>query len=331
MKAKLVTIEQIATREKHPNADRLHIYTLEGLAWQVVSNVKYEVGDIVGFVHTDTVAPDNGKFEFLRDAKFRIKPIKLRGVRSNGMLLPTSEINDLHEHLPFGADIGEEIGFKKYHKPQPLTLGGEVAGPFPKSIVPQTDEERLQNMPQLIEALSETGAAYATIKHDGSSATFIKTEEGEFRVCSRQQELRETEKNAFWKVARKYNLAEEMVNGTVIQAELIGPKVQGNPEKVDELEIRVFNVWTLWNGKLASFPELEEWCIQLKIPMADIYGTFIGDEIPTTVEAYEALSRKVQYGPNPGEGLVWRPMYPRFNQELQTTLSFKVINDNYKD
>jgi len=331
MKPKIVTIEQIASHQKHPNADRLHIYTMEGLGWQVVSNVKYEPGDIVGFVHPDTVAPDNGKFEFLRDAKFRIKPIKLRGVRSNGMLLPDTELNDLHEHLPFGADIGEDLGFRKYEKPQPLDLGGDVAGNFPKEIVPQTDEERLQNLPSLIKDLQETGAAYATIKHDGSSATFIKTLEGDFKVCSRNLELRDTEGNAFWKMARKYNLADEMINGTAIQAELVGPKVQGNPEKFHSLELRVFNVWTLWDGKMASFPEIEEWCIALKVPMVKVFKTFIGDEIPSSIEEYEALSRQVQYGDQPGEGLVWRPMYPRFNQELQKYLSFKVINDNYKD
>ena len=326
---KIVTVETISTVEKHPDADRLHVYTLMDMAWQIVSNVKYNPGDRVAYVHTDTVAPKTEEFKFLESVGYRIKTIKLRGVISNGMLLPLDEKFNKEEFVK--TEIGEELGFSKYIKPQPLKLDGDAAGDFPKEVVQQTDEERLQNHPELIEELRLTGVAYATIKHDGSSATYFKDEKNKLRVCSRNLELKENVHNAFWQMAVKYDLDRRLPKGVALQAELVGPKVQKNPEDLKEVELRVFNVWTLEDGKLASLPELDEWCIELRIPSVELFGVYIGAEIPTTIAEYEALSRLVKYGANPGEGLVWRPMYPRWSKTLQKNLSFKVINDEYKD
>lgn len=97
MERKLVTIRKISKVEKHPNADTLDICTVDG--WKVITKLgEFEEGDLVVYFEVDSFLPIRPEFEFLRkfcykklsdDSEgFRLKTIRLRGILSQGLLMP---------------------------------------------------------------------------------------------------------------------------------------------------------------------------------------------------------------------------------------------------
>lgn|SRR5574343_63226 len=86
-----------------------------------------------------------------------------------------------------------------------------------------------------------------TVKLDGSSMSIGISPEQEFVVCSRNLSLKlDDEENTFIKTAMKYNLEEKLKsigNSLMIQGELIGPGIQGNPENLEDYEYHIFDIF----------------------------------------------------------------------------------------
>lgn len=147
--------------------------------------------------------------------------------------------------LSNGVDVTEILGIVKYEPPVPACLAGKIKGYFP-SFIPKTDEERIQNLPEIIANEKET-LFDVTEKLDGSSATyFIK--DGEFGVCSRNLELLEDDENTLWKCARDMNIKakmESLARNIALQGELIGEGIQGNPYKIKGQTVRFYNAFDI--------------------------------------------------------------------------------------
>jgi RNA ligase (TIGR02306 family) len=129
-------------------------------------------------------------------------------------------------------------------------LAGMAKGNFP-SLIPKTDQERVQN---LVKEIASAGnmSFEVTEKLEGSSMTCYLID-GVFGVCSRNLDLKETADNTFWQVARRDDIEGKMRNcGDVvdwaIQGELIGPGIQGNIYKLSQPEFRVFDVYNVQAG-----------------------------------------------------------------------------------
>jgi RNA ligase (TIGR02306 family) len=223
--------------------------------------------------------------------------------------------------------VGDVIaGIAKYEKPIPAQLAGIVIGAFPTSIVPKTDEPNFQAVPDMIAAI--TGQLfYSTVKADGSSGTMFN-KDGEIGVCSRNLQLKEDNNNAFWKVVKKYNLHTTLENNYAIQFELCGPGIQQNPMGLEELDMRVFNVWDIVKRKYLNAEELVSFCDKYNIPMVEIVDWNDRFMLNSDEELRKYAEGKYDSGKH-REGIVIRPMTEcRVNGER---LSFKVINLNFKD
>lgn len=122
--------------------------------------------------------------------------------------------------------------------------------------IKKTDEERCENMPQV---LGHPNSLIVTEKLDGTSCTYILERKNhnkyEFYVCSRNLRQKQKyqpgvdEKNIYWDLAIKYNiydhLREYLDNHTnleyvCVQGEGVG-SVQGNPLKLSEDDLYIFN------------------------------------------------------------------------------------------
>jgi RNA ligase (TIGR02306 family) len=139
----------------------------------------------------------------------------------------------------------------------PAQLAGQVRGNFP-SLIPKTDQERVQNLVKEIAVAAERGAEFeVTEKLEGSSMTCYLID-GEFGVCSRNLDLKRDENNTFWKVAIEEGIEEKMRNapigegGFAVQGELIGPGIQGNIYKLNKPEFRVFDIYRVDVGKYVN-------------------------------------------------------------------------------
>lgn len=265
MERKLATIRNISDIVPIEGADAIELAIVDGWKVVVAKNVRHQIGNKVVYCEIDSFLPIEPEFEFLRKTSFkkigeiegfRLKTIKLRGVISQGLVLPLQDAIEVmkrrngevyHEMLQDGHNVSELLGIQKYEPPIPAELAGKVKGPFP-SFIFKTDEIRCQNLTAEYEEYKKLGKTfYVTEKLDGSSATFYINND-EFGVCSRNLELLETEGNTFWKVARNLDLEKKMRDfggNFSMQGELIGEGIQGNPYKIKGHSIRFFNVFDI--------------------------------------------------------------------------------------
>jgi len=204
---------------------------------------------------------------------------------------------------------------------------------FP-SFVSRTDEERVENQPWRI----GDGKEYlCTEKLDGTSCTYALERKGrnkfEFYVCSRNvRQKDETQEcyhdhNIYWDLAFKYNIEEHLKEyldifpdrkWVCIQGEGVGT-VQGNPLKLKEDDLYVFNLKDSLRGRYSSQTGkkfIEDWGMKW-VPIIGIV------KMPDTMEELKAQAT----GPslvNPDvlrEGYVYRT--------LDGQESFKNVSNEY--
>jgi len=310
-------------------ADKLELAIVvcgKGGKWTgVVQKGVHKIGEIVEVYLPDAIVPsDDERFSFMKSHKYRVSQHRFRGAPSECLIMP----NTTNETEP-GTDIMGIIGIKKYEKEDKTALGGKVLQPFPRAIIPMTDEPNWQSVNHMVTALIGY-QYYITRKMDGSSGTVYKYD-GHFGCCSRRLELKEEDgKAAVWKIANKYNLRDRLPEGYAIQFEMCGPKIQGNSAELTFVDGFVFNVWDINNRKYLDFSDarkfLADCCWMEWVPVVSAYGYWTADNC--------AEIQNYAHGCYPGtdvqqEGIVIRP-----TNEMQIDgerLSFKVINLNYKE
>ena len=256
--SKLATIEKIYSIQPHPNKEVERLEVGKILEWPVViPKGQFHDGDLVVFITIDSIVPEsNPYFEFMRRQKFRVWNARFKGAPSSGLVCPLSILNglvpmqqasDLMPDVKYpivyvGDDVSEILKITKYEKPIDLTVRGDAAGNFPTNLISISDED---NMLSYATALSELEGReiYITQKVDGSSTTFIFNN-GEFKACSRRWEMKEG--SGFpWAAVNKYDIKNKLATlgrNVAIQAESIGPKLNGNTMELKELEIKVFRI-----------------------------------------------------------------------------------------
>lgn len=262
---KLATIRRIDAIDPIPGADAIEVATVGG--WKVVAKKgEYKPGDMAVYCEVDSWIPSKLAPFLTRPGHFpktfegiegeRLKTIRLRGQLSQGLLLNLDQV--IPETHQFGedSDVTEYLGIVKWEKAMPAQLAGTAKGNFP-SLIPKTDQERVQNLKKEIEACQ--GLTFeVTEKYEGSSMTVYRSVgdsgEMEFGVCSRNLNLKEVEGNTFWDVARAEDIEAKMIAvdefwSFAIQGELIGPGIQGNIYGLTKPQFCVFDVYDIQTGK----------------------------------------------------------------------------------
>lgn len=280
---KLATVRVIAEVKDIPGADRIQAYRVDGW-WVVDSKDKYKVNDMVVYCEPDSwisheLAPflSKGKepkvYEGIKGE--RLRTIRLKSQVSQGLLLPIEGSMEVIKHVvrqdgamlyvKVGEDVSDFYGITKWEPALPLCLAGDARGLFPSEI-PKTAAERIQNI-QDWESIREQEFE-VTEKVNGSSLSFYLDETGDFHVCSRNLDLKETEGNAYWKAAKKYNVEENMklmdFRGYAIQGEIIGEGFNGNQYKTS-LDFMVFNIYCTKSKSYVSAEVRKEMCAVLNL------------------------------------------------------------------
>lgn len=344
MDRKLVHIETIVDILPHTNADTLEIAQV--LGWTcVVLKGQFKKGQQIVFIEPDAILPEGKpEWEFMRARGFRIKTIKLRGVVSQGLVFPLSILphDEFYDYpqcaYKDGDDVTELLKITKYEPYVPAQLSGIIKGSFPE-FLHKTDETRIQAVPVILYRHQQK-KFYVTEKVDGSSMTVyyrynVHSMEGEFGVCSRNLDMKETEDNAFWKTARRLDLEAKLkgVSGgqenVALQGELVGPGVQGNKYGLSELHFFVFNVFNIDKGQHVDYVDF--------IRIVNLMGL---ETVPMVTEDYilpTTVDELVEYSKGKSllnknvhrEGVVFRPLVNVYDEDLHGRLSFKVINPDF--
>ena len=163
-----VKVVRIKKKANHPNADRLTIYNVGG--YNCISNKledgsdRYNVGDLVVYIPENALLPEwllkamgfwneeKQQGTMAGSAGNRVKPVKLRGIYSEGVLYPAKTIEGLSEsviesygynedtrlifneqggYVGFkpaieGEDVSEFLGITKWEPPIPVGMAGEM-------------------------------------------------------------------------------------------------------------------------------------------------------------------------------------------------------------
>ncbi len=261
---KLARIEEIINIKPIENADAIELASVKG--WNVVvKKGEFKKGDKCVYFEIDSFLPVKPEFEFLRKSSykrlgdgtegFRLKTIRFRGQISQGLVLPISILGEKQNGFKLDADVSETLRVIKYEPPVPASLTGEIKNSHP-SFIPKTDEERIQNLTEYYSRWSNL-SFYITEKLDGTSVTAYLNN-GNFGICTRNFELKEDEKNTYWKVAKELDLMEKLSRlpfNAAIQGEIIGEGVQTNLYKLRGQEIKVFDIFNIDEGKYLSYEE----------------------------------------------------------------------------
>lgn len=347
----LASVQKIINIEPIPAADSIVKATV--LGWEVVvKKDEFNIGDLCVYIQIDTIVPEVEQFDFLRERKYRVRTIKLRKQISQGLIVPLPK-----GKWKEGDDVTDIIGVKKFEKPDTNperfekprmpkrwykkwiylfkynflykifpSLRKKQRSKFPTHLVGITDEERIQNMPQVLHQYA--GRLFVvSYKLDGSSITIIHNKvlgKSKFRVCSRKFELHD-KRNDWYKVFENTKFKDEVLklvgyfktNDIIVQGECIG-KFNGNHHNLQSEQIRLFNIYV--NGKRLNQKDFIEVCLKNNIPHCPKYKEVIlthsMEEILKESEIKDLLNPSVDV-----EGLVWRCVDDNF--------SFKVLNNKY--
>lgn len=124
-------IVRIGKVEKHPNADTLSTTVVEGET-VVIRTGDYKEGDLAIYVPVDAVIPPTVPgTEFLGEHR-RLKAKRLRGIYSEGLLLPPSAFKlsgaKVEGGFNVGVDVGPVLGITKHQDKVPDNWGTSTPG-----------------------------------------------------------------------------------------------------------------------------------------------------------------------------------------------------------
>lgn len=343
MARKLCSIQKIYNIRDIPGADKIQVANV--LGWTVVvEKNKFKDQDKVIYCEVDSILPEEPEYEFLRPRHFRIRTIRLRQTISQGICFPLSLLegkkypddtrdNPIYE-FDEGRDVTPLLGVKLYQPPIPAQIAGLVKGPFP-SFLSRTDETRVQVLQDVLTRYKGT-PCFITEKLDGSSVSYF-LRSGEFGVCSRNLELKETEDNALWKWARENKVEEKLRSvgkDMAIQGEFFGHGIQKNPLEIEGNKVLFFNAFDIQAYKYLDYLDFISFFAKIELETVPLIATEfdLEDNIDFLVKI---ATKKSQLNPKKwAEGIVIRPLKEITDMQMATgfgngRVSFKCLNPEY--
>lgn len=364
MDRRLAHIEKVEALFPIDGADKIEVCQV--LGWQcVVKKGEFWVGDTIVYIEVDSVVPEKPEYEFLRDRKFRVRTIKLRGQVSQGLVVPCPDECKSYE---IGTDVTEAMGISKYLSPSEqselqredekikleknrlkkfmmryswfrrMFLSRKKKGGFPYW-VSKTDEERIQNIPQVLE-LFKGCYVYVTEKIDYQSGTFtgkmvtriggvlggLLPKRFQFVVCSRNL-TNNDHKSLYWRIANKYGLEQILRSNPAltIQGEQGNTNVQGNKYGIKEPTLWVFNIIDHERGYHFNYDEMSAFCQKHGLTPVPLIAKCKLSDIGSSVKDFVEYSKgKSVLADIEREGVVIRCV-----ENGKKVLSFKIINPNF--
>ncbi|QPC75059.1 hypothetical protein HYE68_005811 [Fusarium pseudograminearum] len=364
MPRKLVTVRHVSAITPIPGADRIEAATVDG--WTcVVSTNAFKPGDRGVYFEIDSLLPaSDPRFVFLapkvvspngltHTPDIRVRTVKIRGVLSQGLLMPLNDFPEIVSRLDtIGSDGIKDIGFedtlnvRKYEGPAtPLSQDSALSTPLPDfpSFIPRTEQERVQNLPDVFSTHGSEIFQEST-KMDGSSMTvfylnrsspLFPTLPDEIRdvgvgVCSRnrvQIENHPRSQPLFYTTARALRLHEMLAKigrNVAVQGELCGSSVQSNFEGFAKgtHSFFLFAVYDIDDQRYLPPREVyEKWAPLLGVEHVPVHGYRALDQVGSAITDLVARAEGKGVNGRKREGIVFKRDDGLF--------SFKAISNSY--
>lgn len=316
-KVDVIRIDKI---EPHPNADRLGIVRVGGFVC-VVGLDSWPENALACYIQPDSLVDTRRpEFAFLRNAEKnrdfeRIRVKKLRGVYSQGLLIPAPE------GLKEGDDAAEMLEVTHYEPPLQVT-GGE-SEPTPAGVFNHSYD--VENYNRFLGLFNDGEEVIASEKIHGSSLKAAWTD-NRLYVGSRNEWKKESD-NIYWLGVRKYPQIVDFLKAHpnyMVFGEVYG-RVQSLHYGLDnDVDLRLFDIayGNQWLGWDESQSMAEEW----KLPWVPMLyrGPFDEEYLRKIAEGDSALPNAKHLR----EGIVVKPVVERTTLELGR-VQLKIISNRY--
>lgn len=321
------------------------VYYVRILGWWCVAPRDIKKDDLVIYFEIDSLLPEEDtRFAFMAKRKFRIKPIKMCKVLSQGLVLPLRDFPEcskmkegdfvtdllkvkLYESEPGPKPVKDKVSaftkaqnrHKKFFSFPPVkflmrfswfrSLMKRVFVPKKDTYkwptwLPKTNQERIQNVPQVLQ--DKSSKWILTEKVDGMSTSAWIDEKGVFGIGSHNvvvfsdrnpdsktkcESSTSTPSNVWCEEAEHYHLFTQLkkikeeygLKAVAIQGETYGDGIQKRTYglKGRKHDFVVFHI--LFNGERISMQHLVDLCERYPLPHVHVYDW--GYTLPDTVES----------------------------------------------
>lgn len=322
--------------EVHPSADALEIARIEGFC-AIVKKGQFRTGDLVAYIPQDSVVSNSVLQELGLEGKLagaqknRVKPLRLRGIFSEGLVYPA------RAHWSLGDEVAEELGIVKYEQPIPISLSGEV---FNAQYTFGFDIENYKKYPHALVDGEEVvfteklhGSFVLAMKIDGD--TFSEGVDDRFLVgskglVSKGLYLKDNEantSNSYLRVFKKYNLGEKLdligQGKIAIVGEVLGVQDLRYDAGTDQT-FRAFGIQI--NDKWVDPEAFVEICQRLAIPHVPVL--YRGAFSSIVLKEHTSGKTTISGAQHIREGLVITPIKERYHSELGRVI-LKSVSEEY--
>ena len=352
MSRKLASIQKVVSVGPIKDAEKIEKVTV--LGWELVAKKgEFKPGDLVVYIEIDSILPEKPEFEFMRERKFRVRTIKLRGQVSQGICFPLSILPK--GNYREGYDVTDIVGVKKYDPQAEIEVKNlerrqlihnkrmdkffmrykwyrhftikPKRMPFP-SWIKKTDEDRIQLFPNICR--DYRGVSFvATEKVDGRSATYFVIRNKKrmfwqpkyaFGVCSRNFQLTRKDDSSYWRVAEILDLKRKMIHyaeSRNLETYVIQGEVLG-----PKIQGNKYGLDELQFQVFNNFADGIYFPLTVMLPDKNHVKSLGQYLLPDTIpEAVKLAKGKSHFADIPREGIVLRT--------LDGSFSFKIINPDF--
>ncbi|KYC35935.1 RNA ligase [Scytonema hofmannii PCC 7110] len=315
-----VEVVEIKSVTSHPNADRLDIITLEGMAYQVIgAKGNFKPRDFAFYFPIDSVIPEDylDKFGIRPYYSKKLRAAKLRGIFSEGLLIP---VGANFTGNP-GDDYTEYFGVTKYEYPIPQGMRGEM-----ESYIGHYKFPSPENLKRYKDVLIEGEEVVVTEKLHGTNFTVLVDADGNTHMGSHNYFWKNNEVNKNLVYVRAYH------ENIVLQKLPPLTQVFGEIYGVQDIKYGLPNgkiglaVFAVRQGKeFLNYSDFVAFCEEFSLPRVPVLytGAYSWDAVSQFNNANSTLSPDCIM-----EGVVVQPTVERHHPEIGRVV-LKLISDRY--
>lgn len=319
-----VEVVKINTVNPHPNADRLDIATIEGMAYQVITvKGNFQPGDLAFYFPIDSVIPDRHLDEFGIRPYYskKLRAAKLRGIFSEGLLIPVGE----NFAGNVGDDYTEHFGVTKYEPPIPQFMKSLINGDM-ESAIAHHKFPSPEHLKRYRDVLHYGEEVVVTEKIHGTNFTIMVDADGTTHIGSHNYFWKNNENNKRLVYVRAYNentALQKLTPNTQVFGEIYG--MQDLKYGLNEGKIAIALFAVKQNGHFLNYSDFITFCEEFNLPRVPVLytGPYSWEAVSQFNNADSTLCPNCMM-----EGVIVQPIIERTHPEIGRVV-LKLISDRY--
>ena len=328
------------TLEGHPDADRLEIAKIGGYAC-IVGKDNWRTGDRAVYIPEAAIVPDAIIDELGLKGKLagknsnRVKAVRLRGVVSQGLLLPldSSSLRGI-DCSELGGNYASELGIRKYEPEVPVHMQGQLAAAPTIGF----DVENWQMYGDVfkpgesVQVTEKLHGTFCEVGFDLEHGPVVASKSPAGRSLGFKVDAEENKHNLYVSIWQQIGdsikrFAEREETSVYLMGEIVGRKIQDMTYGLERPSFFVFDsvfdkdADVKWNDPSSTVDLADELRLD-HVPVVDSLTEFDLDAILSEAQNPSLIGGGLR------EGVVVRPTRARYERDLGRAI-LKFVNPKY--